>query len=677
LDLNAPPPPNVVHDPFFSVTRSGGVMAKVGLAELLAAVDDGSLVDLTRMAQHQRGEVVTVLAIIRAVLRRHLAADGEAALTGADYASAWDEVCGRGAGDLYAHWADPAFLQPPVTNEPTLPKTIEGIGVQFADVGHEVKPQSLDPDPEDWVLALMNGQGRIYVKDNASGSRWGLTYVLPSDGVTIASEIRTLSDAYGAGMASDEVLAMFPATATAAPADHFVFLTTYAPSGGQIPAIDLPWPWLEAPRATRLALKDGRIIARQMTIDKPRVDVKSVNDLILDPHVPATADGIFRRIKSRAWDHKFLLNVLFGGGADGPTPPAIIRRSKLPFLRVCSLRTDQGKTTGYRERLVNVRPKGARLPPDQALLGKISERFIRSAGLLQRYGIFPALMRMQGDSADEGRATQGIARYHAAIEDIAADTVIRLALEAGGDDKAILAGIFDALDRAARLALAHGEATVPHERRRWINIAEGHGYYAWAVRHHPELNEVRPMVTESMGSRPTRDVPALSRQIFGVLQSIAGEMQGDAQIAKVLRTLPEKSWHAAYWRLMARLPNELLDDARVATAFDAIVRGLGLVAHDAEAKPAAALLAAKEYPEDRLVRLLEAGGEDASFHIQEAWRFLSAKGVSRMNWSDLAGLAVAAARGEAAVADWHRRNIAIAYARNAGAGDGAAGRTAA
>ena len=659
---------SVVHDPFFSVTLTDEQRTRLGLAALLAAVDSGRLGDLLRMASHQRGDVVTVLAILRTVLRKHSGCGPEDALDAADYSAVWDAVAGREAGALVAHWSEPAFLQPPLSQEPHLSKTIEAIGVQFADVGHEIKPLGTEPDPEDWAYALMSGQSRIYVKDNVSGSRWGLTYVLPSDGTTIGSEIKALSDAYSAAMNGDAVLTLCPRTPKASASERLLFLTTYCPDASSLQVASLAWPWLEAPRATRLVQADGRILAFQMTLNNPRVEVKAVNGVILDPHVPTDKDGLFRRIKSRAWDYKFLLNVLFGTAGDGPTPPAVMASNPLPYVRICSLGTDQGKTTGYRERLVNVRPKGKPLPKDLRELGKLSERLIRFAGLMQNFALYPALMRMQGDTATQERAGLSTRRYQLSLEDAAADTVIRLATDAPGDEARQNAAIWSVLEDAARTALTHGETLAPQHRRRWLNIAEGHGYFEWAIRHHDKIAGIRSMeAAEQSEKKAAARIPSLSRQVFGILQGFAMDISADPSLPKMLRTLPEDSWNMGYWRLMARVSNELLHDPRAAAAFDAVIRGLGDITHDAAATPVAMLLAGKDYPENRVARLLEATGEDVIHHVGEAWRYLAAKGVTRMNWSDLAGLAVSAARNDADAADWHRRNIALSYARTAAA----------
>ena len=677
------PPINVFVDPFFSMLTRGGDRHRITLGQLFAAIDADDLTTLTRMQPHQRPDVVTALGIIHAVLRHYSGATG--ALSAATYSELLINAMGKDAGAVTADWSQPAFLQPPLSAEPTLSKSFEAIGIQFADVGHEIKPVAGSPDLEDWVFALINGQARPYVKDNVSGSRWGLTVALPGNGITIASEIRALSAAYAEAMASDDILDDFPATETAKSRDHFLWLATYSPDHPGLSPIKLAWPWLEAPRATRLIqLDDGSVIARQLTIGKPRVDAKAISGLLRDPQVAYGAEGPFRRLMGRKWDYRFIHSTAFGSHEDVKVAPPIVRVPGYSHLRICSHGTDQGKTKGYREALIPVFAERA----DEvffARMTELSKAILARAAATQTYAVYAASMRFFADLSKDHAdvmAGQVTADFQQTIEAPSLQVVIDLA-HTNPDSAAVVSALGRVIADAATSVLARAEAQVPQSPRRWLDIANGWSYLEWALARHDKLKEFNLMpddappagdadhveagrASEAERPRWQGEIPALARHVYGMLTSFMGIMQGEPQLAATLRTMGGESWSMGYWRLMSKVDDEWLGNHTVMAALDKVVRGLGHIGHH-DGASLGTLLAHNDFPEGRVPRLLEASGPALVSMIEEVWRSLLSKGVTTMNWADLAGLVIADALGDEATGNWHRRNIAKAYTRAAAA----------
>ena len=100
---------NLVTDPIFTADTAAG-RKEFGLFELMASAVGGELVDLPRMAAHQRASLVTVLAIFMHVLSRYAKVKRSSA---SSWAAAWDALIGHEALRITAPHDEVAFLQPP------------------------------------------------------------------------------------------------------------------------------------------------------------------------------------------------------------------------------------------------------------------------------------------------------------------------------------------------------------------------------------------------------------------------------------------------------------------------------------------------------------------------------------------------------------------------------------
>jgi hypothetical protein len=673
-------PRSVLTDDIFSCELADGSAVRLTLPGLLEAVDAGTLKDLSAMRPHQRGPVVTTLAILRAVLRLHMASPGPTLLA-EEYASAWRSQVGEDAARVSAPYREVAFLQYPLLADPHLPKSLDGVDVMFSDVGHEVKGSGTEADAETWIYAMMSGMLRIYVKDNVSGSRWGNTMILAGDGKTIGSEILHLSEAY-LMVADDADLTgeIYPTKGSSA-ADHLVFLQPVEPDSEALSTRTLPYPFLESARAVRLVETEqpGVYRAIQMTLKKPRVDVKVINENIIDPHVAISKGKPYRLIKARGFDYRFAANILFApeGGDVEQTVHAMGLNRPIHAVRICALRTDTGKTTGYYERIIPVRNDkvryGLRTKAVRDRLSMLANLGLRLTAEIQAKAVFRCAAMMQSSEGHLAAAAAGMATdvFRSAMDEALPLWVMDRAAEQDPDGKADLASYAAVAVPEAFKALEYADraATTSGYRRK----ASAWGYFIYVLSKGKTFVGY-DLMKEYKENR--KNEPGLVDQVGRSMAFLAGRIEADPNVTKTLRTMSLSAKPIVYWRLAQELPLVLTrdGDAGCWAAADVILRGLGSIAHKAKIQGKSGapdkfmpgfgtILASSSFPESRIDRLISASGETLLGLADEAVRFAVAKGSKVADWRSLAGLLIADAVEDLDAVEWYRRKLATEFVR--------------
>jgi hypothetical protein len=293
---------NLVTDPIFTADTAVG-RKELGLFELMASAARGELVDLPRMAAHQRALLVTVLAIHMHVLSRYAKVRRASA---SSWANAWDALIGHEALRITAAHDEVAFLQPP-TSVPKSQQSIEAADLLLPNVEHEVKRSWATEHAETAIFALIGSLSRPNVKDHRSSTRTGLCAVLSSVDGTLASEVCCLLSAYDA--------LKLPTHRSAKARDHFVWLKPYRPKkDAPISFAELPRPFLDVGRAQRLIRRNsGEWEVRACANNTIRVT--GIDPWLDDPHTPKVTeqDGLKRyKLAAKLFDHRFQHHVLFG-----------------------------------------------------------------------------------------------------------------------------------------------------------------------------------------------------------------------------------------------------------------------------------------------------------------------------------------------------------------------------
>jgi hypothetical protein len=118
----------------------------------------------------------------------------------------------------------------------------------------------------------------------------------------------------------------------------------------------------------------------------------------------------------------------------------------------------------------------------------------------------------------------------------------------------------------------------------------------------------------------------------------------------------------SFWKMIAAVPREQTDDDRCIAIWKIVVRSLG------ELYPSSTslgqILAAEEFPEGRMNRLLTASGASLPGLIDEALRWLISHRVAAADLSVLVVLGVADALDDIETRDWARKKIALDFVRS-------------
>jgi hypothetical protein len=358
---------NVFVDPMFTARLSGGAVRRLSWAGLLAAAEDGSLLDLVRLQAHQRPRVVLELAVWLHLLRRF---SGVRPLTAEAALAALGREGALEAGALLPEEGEPGFAQPVVSGAERgswMDKPLGLVDTLFTGVGHEAKgPFDRAATAEDVVFALLSGGQKIFVKDNPDSLRWGLPVVVPVDATGgLGFGVRALADAYDA--AAGTVGAAWAASRRLD--DHVLWLRPWslAPDAVPLGQGEIAWPFLDVGRPIRLSAgRGGRPVARQFPTMR-RMVAPDLAAMLADPAVPMQRTGKPFRLVMRRPDHRFLHAALFGRDDVDPALIALDLPPGTCALRVGAVGFETGKTRGVLD--VSVRVPATPRPPDREAAG--------------------------------------------------------------------------------------------------------------------------------------------------------------------------------------------------------------------------------------------------------------------------------------------------------------------
>jgi hypothetical protein len=627
--------------PIFTATTTSG-RKNYSLFDLMAAAARGGLIDLPGMAVHQRALVITALAIMMHVLARYAKVDRTSEMS---WAQAWDDLIGPDALRVTAPHGEVAFLQPP-TNEPTSQQSIEAADLLLPNVEHEVKRTWATARAEEAIFSLIGSLSRPNVKDHRSSTRTGLCAILPSVDGTLGSEICSLLSAYGQ--------LKLPADRSTKAADHFVWLTPYRPQAAPISFANLPRPFLDIGRAQRIVQTDnGRF--EIWACPNNTIRVTGSDPWLDDPHTPRVTDeeGTKRyKLAAKTFDHRFQHHVLFGSVDKRHTieRPRILDLVDYRCVRLCALGTDQGKTKGYCETLfVAVRSDGLfHLDPPKpedrpARLSASAIATIKTGSEV----LFSALAALYPDTNDLNNVEKSRIR---AAEQTYYDAVGHASVQL----------VFD---------LLNDSENAPEEQRRFDRLIAAEVRRAFNL---AATALIRPLRAARAGHRLEAGIhfrlkgesmskefspPPLARQAFAILREITEHATPNDRATLRTMFLPEPP--LSFWKMMATVPQEQIDDEHSLAIWKRVLRILGHLRHSSTSL--GRTLAAQDFPEDRMDRLLTASGTSLPGLIDEALRWLVSHRVEATDLSVLATLGIADALGDSEARDWARKQMALDY----------------
>ena len=610
--------------PVLRVRTPAGV-SQASLLEIMSRCVDGSLVDLPGMRMDQRATVVTTLAILIHLERR--------------YQTTLASAVGDAGLALVGPLDAPAFMQPvlPVREVSSLP--ITDLDHTTTGAAHHYKPADVTT-VEQAFYALLASTWRQHIgRGKPGGARQRVLTVLLGDGVTLASEVMTLAEAY-------DVAASTHATSAIALADHLVWTRPWK----QEERHDvLPWPYLDC-RPVRLTRADdgvGAVTVADANI-RGRVDAGTGN--IGDPHVPIRTDGKAMRLGGRM-TYKQAHAALCG--SPDVARAAIVDLAKTGHqVRIGAVAAGQGKTRGYWETTVAVeRERWVLFGPDGSdRLAALSKMALTQCSTAEK-AIWSAVRLLFPDAARQDLVAKAHT-YHAidTLTDALGPASLQLvaSLMAQAPDE-------DAEAKAINAMCAH------HVRKTWTAFARTWPDLLAAANASLRLDGLmRHNFQEGLF---VNEKTPLSQRVHAVIAEMDSHLTPDnrASIRSAAAQLPLAGYVA-----LAQAPFEWTTaDAPALPALEQAVRALGRVRH--RGPSVGRVLAETEYPPSRINTLLAATGDHLTSLVAEIVRWLVSHEVEEVVLTDVIACAIADAVGDVPARDAARHRMALDYARVAAA----------
>ena len=423
---------------------------------------------------------------------------------------------------------------------------------------------------------------------------------------------------------------------------------------------NLPRPFLDVGRAQRIVQADDGTF-QIWACPNDAVRVTGSDPWLDDPHTSRVTDenGTKRyKLAAKSFDHRFQHHVLFGAVDESNTieRPRILDLVDYRCVRLCALGTDQGKTKGYREAMfVAARSEGLfQLDPPKP--DDRPARLLASALATIHAGskvLRSALATLYRDTNDLNNAERSRIR---AAEPTYYDAVGHASVQL----------VFDLLNESenAPEEQQRFDRLIAAEVRQAFNLAETaliRPLHAARAEHQLQAGIHFKLKGESMskGFNP----PQLARQVFAVLCEITERATPDDRARLRTMFLPEPP--LSFWKMMATVPQEQIDDEDSLEIWKIVLRALGYVRHSSASL--GRTLADQDFPENRMDRLLTASGSSLLGLVDEALRWLVSHSVEAADLSILVTFGIADALGDGEARDWARKQMAVDYVRSADA----------
>jgi hypothetical protein len=327
-------------------------------------------------------------------------------------------------------------------------------------------------------------------------------------------------------------------------------------------------------------------------------------------------------------------------------------------IRLCALGTDRGKTKGYRETSFVAAPSGGLFHLDPPKPEDRAARLSATALATINTGsevLFSALAVLYPDTNDLNNTDR--ARIRAA-QMIFYDAVGHASIQL----------VFD---------LLHQRENAPEEQRRFNRLIAAEVREAFCL---AATALIRPLHVARAEYRLEGGIhfrlkgeimskkfnpPLLARQTFSILREVNQHATPDDKAR--LRTMFLPNPPLSFWKLMAVVPQEHIDEEHSLSIWKRVLRIVGHV-HPSSSS-LGRTLQTLDFPEDRMDRLLTASGPSLPGLIDEALRWLVSHQVEAADLSVLATLGIADALGDDEARDWARKQVALDYVRSAVNGD--------
>jgi hypothetical protein len=627
--------PISVTDPIIRVRTASGIDI-VGLHDVLKRVHDGTLIDLSALRADQRSPVVTALAILSHVLRRY---SSSSLVSAEDWLNALHSQIGDD-GLVLAGGSDesPQFLQP----------VLKGMGdhkaFNITETDHlmaanrHVLKVADKATPELGLFALMASTWRHNGGvGNPAGARSRLLTVLTGDGVTIASEIASLSNAY------DAMMPTVVGTDAPAPKNALDHMLWALPWQTRQPVTQVAFPFIDCRRIRLFAASDGLVAAIIVSENGTRVDTGTGN--IDDPHVPIQIGKgqPYKLALNRVWSYR-VQHAAVAGSPEVSRPRILDLVAAYSHVRICGVGFDNGITKGAWESLYRI-GRGKKMKLGGSVGDRLSELSSRALGVVREATglLYGPMLTLYGNSANAkpyldraqsqlrnllGHASlQTILDLVAETPDTQAEQVLLHEMAASG-----LRTVWNDVSNTLRMPLALARASLQFDHGMKLKLGE------------------RLMSANVTSQLSARVHAALHEMDLHLTPSNRASIRSSAT------DLPIDAWLA-----LAAAPVSDMNELKTRLVWETVVRALGVVRHGGPG--IGRVLAETNYPEARLSALLTSHGDSLIGLLAEAVRWLVSHEVERCTLTDIVVLGIADARDDSASREAATARIALDHAR--------------
>jgi len=620
-------------DPILGARTVTGT-AQVGLHKLLHLAHADALIDLPGMRADQRAPVVTALAVISHLVMRYSPSVPASA-------DDWRDALVAQFGDCLTLVGGPSdkpqFLQPAIDMTLAQAFTITEMDHLMPAMRHGLKAAD-EASLEDAVYALMSSTWRHHGGvGHHAGARARLLTVLVGDGLTIGSEIVSLSAAY-AGMRPRVVGSdAFPTRLL----NHMLWAQPWVDAQ---PLAKVPYPFIDCRRIRLVAARAGLVGAVVVSSTASRVDTATGD--IEEPHTPILTGGrVFKLVMKRNWSHRVQHAAIAGSGE--VTRPRILDLAP-PYraVRISGVHQDQGKTVGYWEATYKIgSSRRIRLAPPTAgdRLSTLSAMALTTVSIAERVLYGPILTLFDGKPKT---AKPYLNRLQSDLRNrigaISLQVVLRLLDEAPDTQR----------EQKELNAMAAGGV-----RAVWsVSVTS----LCDALHTARASDQLDGTLYAKLGEHLMSDeakIP-LRQRVHATLREMDAHLTPDnrARLRSAGRTLPLDAYVA-----LAAVPASETENPATMSVWQTVVRALGNVRHGGP--PIGAVLAETGYPEARINALLTAQGDTLVGLIAEVVRWAVAHDVSRASLTDLVALGLTEALGDAPAHQQLVQQIALTFTR--------------
>lgn len=531
----------------------------------------------------------------------------------------------------------PQFFQPVIDMTLAQPFTITEMDHLMPAMRHALKAVA-EASPEEGLYALMSSTWRHHGGvGHHAGARARLLTVLVGDGLTIGSEIVSLSTAYAE---------MRPRIvgSDASPArllDHMLWAQPWVDAQ---PLATVPYPFIDCRRIRLVAAHAGLVGAVVVSSTASRVDTATGD--IEEPHTPIqTKGGVYKLVMKRNWSHR-VQHAAIAGSEEVTRPRILDLAPPYSAVRISGVHQDQGKTLGYWEATYRIgSSRRIKLAPPTAgdRLSTLSAMALTTVSIAERVLYGPTLTLFDGKPKT---AKPYLNRMQSDLRNRIGPASLQVVLK-----------LVDEPGDTQREQMELNAMAAAGVRAVWLVAANSLCDALHTARASAQLDGI---LYAKLGEHLMSDDTAipLSQRVHATLHEMDAHLTPDnrARLRSAGTVLPLDAYAA-----LAAVPASETDNPATMSVWQAVVRALGSIRHGGP--PIGAVLAETGYPEARINALLTAQGETLIGLIAEVVRWVVAHEVSRASLTDLVTLGLTDALGDAPAHQQTVQRIALTFTR--------------